>query len=122
MIRIALLMFCALAANATAAQFAAFRAVALTSRKTLPIGGLKRTREQTREVTRIISCGCRCRPWKLFARNHVAAAQFDTVVCEPVPYPFPFTIASAVRRVKKDNEGATEPEMPWSEAVSEDEV
>lgn len=47
---------------------------------------------------------------------------FDTVVCEPVPYPFPFTIASAVRRVKKENEGATEPEMPWSEAVSEDDV
>jgi gamma-glutamyltranspeptidase/glutathione hydrolase len=46
----------------------------------------------------------------------------DTVVCEPVPFPFPFTIASAVRRAKGMNEGATEPEMPWSEAVSEDEV
>jgi gamma-glutamyltranspeptidase / glutathione hydrolase len=47
---------------------------------------------------------------------------FDTVECEPVPYPFPFTIASAVRRVKGINEGATEPEQPWSEAVSEDDV
>jgi gamma-glutamyltranspeptidase / glutathione hydrolase len=47
---------------------------------------------------------------------------FDTVTCEPVPYPFPFTIASAVRRVKGINEGATEPEQPWSEAVSEDDV
>ncbi len=48
--------------------------------------------------------------------------KFDTVECEPVPYPFPFTIASAVRRVKGINEGATEPEQPWSEAVSEDDV
>ncbi len=47
---------------------------------------------------------------------------FDTVVAEPVPYPFPFTIAGAVRRTKNLNEGATEPEHPWSEAVSEDEV
>jgi gamma-glutamyltranspeptidase / glutathione hydrolase len=50
------------------------------------------------------------------------AESFDVVACEPVPYPFPFTIASAVRRVKGINEGATEPEQPWSEAVSEDEV
>jgi gamma-glutamyltranspeptidase/glutathione hydrolase len=50
------------------------------------------------------------------------SASFDTVVCEAVPYPFPFTIASAVKRVGKQNEGATEPEMPWSEAVSEDDV
>jgi gamma-glutamyltranspeptidase/glutathione hydrolase len=50
------------------------------------------------------------------------AEKFDTVMCEPVPYPFPFTIASAVRRVKNMNEGATEPEMPWSEAVCEDDV
>ena len=47
---------------------------------------------------------------------------FDTVVAEPVPYPFPFTIAGAVRRVKGMNEGATEPEQPCSEAVSEDDV
>ena len=50
------------------------------------------------------------------------AETFDTVTCEPVPYPFPFTIASAVRRSKNMNEGATEPEMPWSEAVCEDDV
>jgi gamma-glutamyltranspeptidase/glutathione hydrolase len=52
---------------------------------------------------------------------HLAEA-FETVVCEPVPYPFPFTIAGAVRRAKGVNEGATEPEQPWSEAVAEDEV
>ncbi len=50
------------------------------------------------------------------------AAAFDTVDCEPVPFPFPFTIASAVRRAGGRNEGATEPEHPWSEAVSEDDV
>lgn len=50
------------------------------------------------------------------------AADFDTVLCEPVPYPFPFTIASAVRRSKGMNEGATEPEHPWSEAISEEDV
>jgi gamma-glutamyltranspeptidase/glutathione hydrolase len=50
------------------------------------------------------------------------AQSFDVALCEPVPYPFPFTIASAVKRVGKANEGATEPEMPWSEAVSEDDV
>ncbi len=50
------------------------------------------------------------------------SAEFDTVLCEPVPFPFPFTIASAVRRSKGMNEGATEPEQPWSEAVSEDDV
>jgi gamma-glutamyltranspeptidase/glutathione hydrolase len=50
------------------------------------------------------------------------AEKFDTVLCEPVPYPFPFTIAGAVRRAKGVNEGATEPEQPWSEAVSEDDV
>lgn len=49
-------------------------------------------------------------------------AAMDTVVCEPVPYPFPFTIASAVKRVDGRNEGATEPEQPWAEAVAEDEV
>ncbi len=47
---------------------------------------------------------------------------FDTVIAEPVPYPFPFTIASAVRRTKTQNEAATEPEHPWSEAVAEDMV
>jgi gamma-glutamyltranspeptidase / glutathione hydrolase len=50
------------------------------------------------------------------------SAAFDTVLAEPVVYPFPFTVASAVRRVAGQNEGATEPEHPWSDAVSEDEV
>ena len=50
------------------------------------------------------------------------AAAFDTVAAEPVVYPMPFTIAGAVRRTGDGNEGATEPEQPCSEAVSEDEV
>jgi gamma-glutamyltranspeptidase/glutathione hydrolase len=50
------------------------------------------------------------------------AAEFQTVVAEPVEYPFPYTIASAVRRVGEENEGATEPQHPWSEAVCEDQV
>ncbi len=50
------------------------------------------------------------------------ADNFKTVQAEPVSYPFPFTIAGAVRRVKNQNEGATEPEHPTSEAVSADEV
>jgi len=50
------------------------------------------------------------------------AAEYATVVAEPVEYPFPFTIAGAVRRVGGMNEGATEPQHHWSEAVSEDEV
>ena len=50
------------------------------------------------------------------------AAEFTIVLAEPVEYPFPYTIASAVRRVGEMNEGATEPQHPWSEAVSEDEV
>ena len=50
------------------------------------------------------------------------AAEFTIVLAEPVEYPFPYTIASAVRRVSEMNEGATEPQHPWSEAVSEDEV
>ncbi len=45
-----------------------------------------------------------------------------TILADPVLYPFPFTIAGAVRRSGAQNEGATEPEQPWSEAVSEDEV
>ncbi len=49
-------------------------------------------------------------------------ADFDTVLAEPVPSPFPFTIASAVSRRDGVNEGATEPEHPWSEAVGEDDV
>ena len=50
------------------------------------------------------------------------AAQFPTVIAEPIIYPNPYTIASAVRRAGAINEGATEPEHPWSEAVSEDDV
>jgi gamma-glutamyltranspeptidase/glutathione hydrolase len=50
------------------------------------------------------------------------AAEFAVVLAEPVEYPFPYAIASAVRRVGEMNEGATEPQHPWSEAVSEDEV
>jgi gamma-glutamyltranspeptidase / glutathione hydrolase len=46
----------------------------------------------------------------------------EIVLAEPVPYPFPFTIASAVRRAKNQNEGATEPEQPWAEAVAEEHV
>jgi hypothetical protein len=45
-----------------------------------------------------------------------------TILAEPVVYPFPFTIAGAVRRAGGMNEGATEPEQPWSEAVAEDEI
>jgi gamma-glutamyltranspeptidase / glutathione hydrolase len=52
----------------------------------------------------------------------VLAGTFDTVLAEPVVYPFPFTVLSGVRRVGGLNEGATEPEHPWSEAVSEDQV
>jgi gamma-glutamyltranspeptidase/glutathione hydrolase len=50
------------------------------------------------------------------------AADFDTVLAEPVEYPFPYTIASAVRREDGMNEGATEPQHPWAEAVSEEDV
>ena len=52
----------------------------------------------------------------------VLDAALNTVAAEPVPSPMPFTIASAVRRTGDMNEGATEPEQPWSEAVAEDEV
>jgi gamma-glutamyltranspeptidase/glutathione hydrolase len=45
-----------------------------------------------------------------------------TILADPVLYPFPFTIAGAVRRTSAGNEGATEPEQPWSEAVAEDGV
>jgi len=50
------------------------------------------------------------------------AAELPTVLAEPVAYPSNFTIAGAVRRAGGMNEGATEPQHPWSEAVSEDEV
>ena len=50
------------------------------------------------------------------------AAEFATVLAEPVEYPFPYAIAGAVRRTGDMNEGATEPQHPWSEAVSEEEV
>lgn len=59
-----------------------------------------------------------------FDRATLAAldAAFETVLAEPVAYPFPFTVLSGVRRVGDQNEGATEPEHPWSEAVAEDDV
>ncbi|MBN8957042.1 MAG: gamma-glutamyltransferase, partial [Rhizobiales bacterium] len=50
------------------------------------------------------------------------AAQFQTLRVERTAYPAHFTIAGAVRRIGDLNEGAAEPHMPWSEAVSEDEV
>jgi gamma-glutamyltranspeptidase/glutathione hydrolase len=50
------------------------------------------------------------------------AEAFDLVVGEPLVYTNPYTIASAVRRANSRNEGATEPEQPWSEAVAEDEI
>jgi gamma-glutamyltranspeptidase/glutathione hydrolase len=56
------------------------------------------------------------------ATRAALGAAFDTIAAEPVPYPMPFTIAGAVRHSAAGNEGATEPEQPWSEAVSEDEV
>lgn len=49
-------------------------------------------------------------------------AELKAVIAEPVEYPFPFTIAGAVRRVRGMNEGAAEPYHPWAEAVAEDEV
>lgn len=50
------------------------------------------------------------------------ASRFDVTVAEPLVYTNPYTIASAVRRAGSVNEGATEPEHPWAEAVAEDEV
>jgi gamma-glutamyltranspeptidase / glutathione hydrolase len=47
---------------------------------------------------------------------------FETVLAEPVVYSNPYTIANAVLRVKRTNEGACEPLQPWSEAVGEEEV
>jgi gamma-glutamyltranspeptidase/glutathione hydrolase len=47
------------------------------------------------------------------------AAQFATVLAEPIEYPFPYCIAGAVRRRGGMNEGATEPHHPWSETVAE---
>lgn len=50
------------------------------------------------------------------------SSQFDTVEVDPLPHPTNFTIAGAVRRAGGTNEGATEPQQAWSEAVAEDEV
>ncbi len=50
------------------------------------------------------------------------ASRFMAQQVERVAYPYHFTIAGAVRRTGGRNEGATEPQQPWSEAVSEDEV
>ena len=48
------------------------------------------------------------------------SAQYATVIAEPVEFPYPFTIAGAVRSRAGINEGASEPQHPWSEAVAED--
>lgn len=50
------------------------------------------------------------------------AEAHDVTLAEPVVASNPFTIASAVRRAGGVNEGATEPEHPWSDAVSEDAI
>jgi gamma-glutamyltranspeptidase/glutathione hydrolase len=50
------------------------------------------------------------------------SSAFDTVEVDPLPSPPSFTIAGAVRRAAGANEGATEPQQVWSEAVAEDEV
>ncbi|MBS0244245.1 MAG: gamma-glutamyltransferase, partial [Proteobacteria bacterium] len=50
------------------------------------------------------------------------SAEFDTVEVDPLPSPPSFTIAGAVRRAGILNEGATEPQQPWSEAVAEEEI
>lgn len=50
------------------------------------------------------------------------ADAFPTIEAEPVPYPFPFTVAGAVLRTRTRNEGAADPNHPWAEAVSEDEI
>jgi gamma-glutamyltranspeptidase/glutathione hydrolase len=50
------------------------------------------------------------------------AAEFSIIEAERAVYPYHFTIAGAVRRQGSVNEGGTEPYMPWSEAVAEDEV
>jgi len=50
------------------------------------------------------------------------SSSFDTVEVDAMPNPPSFTIAGAVRRDGTDNEGATEPQQHWSEAVSEDAV
>jgi gamma-glutamyltranspeptidase/glutathione hydrolase len=50
------------------------------------------------------------------------SCEFTMVIAEPVEYPFPYTVAGAVRRVGDENEGATEPQHPWSEAVCEEHV
>jgi gamma-glutamyltranspeptidase/glutathione hydrolase len=50
------------------------------------------------------------------------AKAYDVVLAEPLVYSNPYTIAGAVRRAGDLNEGATEPENPWSEAVAEEQV
>lgn len=50
------------------------------------------------------------------------SAAFDTVEVDPMPSPPSFTIAGAVRRSGEANEGATDPQQVWSEAVSEEDV
>ena len=50
------------------------------------------------------------------------AESHDVVLAEPVVYPNPYAYANVVRRVGTLNEGACDPEQPWPEAVSEEEV
>jgi gamma-glutamyltranspeptidase/glutathione hydrolase len=50
------------------------------------------------------------------------ASGFKTLEAERTVYPYHFTIAGAVRRRGSINEGATEPQQPWSEAVAEEDV
>ena len=50
------------------------------------------------------------------------SGDFDVVTAEPLVYTNPFTIASAVARSGSINEAATDPEQPWAEAVSEEQV
>ena len=56
------------------------------------------------------------------ATRDALAREFSVIEGEATPLNMAFTIAGAVRRSGDTNEAATEPEIPWSEAVSEDEV
>ena len=56
------------------------------------------------------------------ATREALAREFSVIEGEATPLNMAFTIAGAVRRSGDTNEAATEPEIPWSEAVSEDEV
>lgn len=49
-------------------------------------------------------------------------ARFETLEVERTAYPAHFTIAGAVSRAAGRAQGASEPLMPWSEAVAEDDL